>query len=67
VQRARTLTSSWQLVCRPDGSIELGDALDITYQERRAFQYAASFSIPLGPQGSMSIDGRDLAGTAAEL
>lgn len=67
LQRSRTLTSSWQITCRPDGSIELGDSLDVTYQERRAFQYAASFSIPLGPQGSMSIDGRDLSGSEADL
>lgn len=67
VQRSRTLTSSWQITCRPDGSIELGDSLDVTFRERRAFQYAASFSIPLGPQGSMSIDGRDLSGSEADL
>ena len=67
LQRSRILTSSWNVTCRPDGSIELGDFLDLSYQERRAYQYAQSFSIPLGPQGNMSIECRDLAGTEADL
>jgi hypothetical protein len=66
VQRSRTLTSSWQVTIKPDASIELGDTLDITYQGHRTLQYVASFSIPLGPQGSMSLECRDLANTGAE-
>lgn len=60
--RAKTLTESWQVETIPDASIELGDALDISFQGHRAVQFVAGFSMPLNPGGSMQIDCRDLAG-----
>jgi hypothetical protein len=66
VQRARTLTSAWQVSCVPDASIELGDALDLTYQDHGALQYVAGFTMPLDQSSLMSIDGRDLTSGEGE-
>lgn len=58
--RSQALTASWQLTCVPDASIELGDPLQLTYTGRRATQFAISFTMPLRPDASMQIQGRDL-------
>lgn len=66
VKRARTLTSAWQVTCVPDASIELGDALDLTFQQHSAVQYVAGFTMPLDQSGLMSVDCRDLIGADVE-
>lgn len=62
LSRAKALTASWTLTCVPDGSIELGDALGVAFRSRVAVQFAASFTMPLKPDATMQIQGRDLAG-----
>jgi hypothetical protein len=62
--RSKSLTQSWSLVITPDGSIELGDALDVEYVDtsgilRPAVQLVAGFTIPLEVDGTMSVDARD--------
>jgi hypothetical protein len=69
--RSRSLTESWQITCVPDGSIELGDALDLAYRgsmpdPARAIQLVAGFTLPLDVDADMSIDGRALQSTELE-
>lgn len=61
VQRGRALVESWSITCVPDGSIELGDPLDVTFDSDQALQIAAAFTMPLNPNDSMTIDGRGLS------
>lgn len=63
--RSQALTASWSLTCVPDASIELGDPLGVLFRGRDATQFAASFTMPLRPDASMQIQGRDLAGVDA--
>lgn len=56
--RAKSLTESWDITCQPDASLELGDALDVSYRGHEALQVAAGFTMPLDVNASMSIDGR---------
>lgn len=55
VKRTRSMLDAWQVTCVPDGSIELGEALSITYRGQQAYQYVQSFNMPLG-RGQMSVD-----------
>lgn len=65
LQRYQALTSSWQVTCVPDASIELGDPFRALYRGRAVVQFATSFSMPLEPGGTMDIQGRDLIGVDA--
>lgn len=56
--RTKTLVESWSITCVPDGSLELGDPLDVNFQRDRGLQLIAGFSMPLDPNAEMSIDGR---------
>jgi hypothetical protein len=64
LDRSRALTASWQVTCVPDASLELGDPLALNFRGRSATQFAVSFTMPLQPDASMSIQGRDLVGVA---
>jgi hypothetical protein len=64
IARTRVLTDSWSITCVPDASIELGDPLDVTAQGDRAAQVAAGFTMPLDPNGTMTIDGRGISSSA---
>lgn len=64
LQRSKALAQSWTLTCVPDGSIELGDPLDVQYVDisntlRQATQLAAGFTMPLDNNAAMQVDGRD--------
>jgi hypothetical protein len=66
--RSKALTESWQISCVPDGSIELGDPIDLTYAGSqpdpvRVVQLVAGYTLPLDVDGDMSIDGRALQST----
>lgn len=66
--RSKALTESWQITCVPDPSIELGDPIDLTYtgsmpEPAYVLQLVSGFSLPLDPDGTMSIDGRALQST----
>lgn len=61
--RGKALTEAWSITCVADGSIELGDPLNVTFRDRSgndhlATQIVAGFSIPLDAHQTMSIDGR---------
>jgi hypothetical protein len=58
--RAKARTQAWRINCVPDASIELGDPIGLYWRGRYLVQLVASYSIPLEPNGVMSIDGRDL-------
>ena len=58
--RARALVEPWEITCVPDGSIELGDAINLRWRGHFAQQMVASYSIPLDVDGTMTIQGRDL-------
>ncbi len=64
--QAKARTDSWQLTCVPDGSIELGDPLNISFKSRDALQVVAGFTIPVEGAGVMSIDGRSLVASGVE-
>ena len=66
VKRSRARSSSWQITCVPDPSIELGDPLGIRFRSRTALQIVAGLTIPLEPTASMSIDGRGIDPSALE-
>jgi hypothetical protein len=66
IARTRVLTDSWAITCVPDGSIELGDPLDVTFGGEQAIQVVAGFTMPLDPNGTMSIDARGISGSATE-
>jgi hypothetical protein len=61
--RSRALTEAWQITCVPDASIELGDALNVSYRGAQGLQLVAGFTLPLDVDGQMSIDGRALQST----
>jgi hypothetical protein len=65
LDKAKALTESWEATVVPDASIELGDALSLTYRARLATQFAVSFTMPLGPNQNMQIQMRDLVGVDA--
>lgn len=60
VQRTRSLVDSWSITCVPDGSIELGDPLDITARGDYALQIVAAYTMPLDTDTDMTIEGRGL-------
>ncbi len=60
LRRAKARTESWQLTCVTDASIELGDPLAVSWKGHTTTQIVAGFTLPLDPQGTMQIDGRDL-------
>jgi hypothetical protein len=60
LQRSKVLTEAWQVSCIPDASIELGDALDLTFRGHHVVQFVSGFTMPLEPSGTMSVDCRDL-------
>ena len=64
--RTRTLIESWSISCVPDGSLELGDPLDVTFQGDQAIQLIAGYGMPLDPNGVMTIDGRSVNPLALE-
>lgn len=66
VDRTRVLTDSWSITCVPDASIELGDPLDVTAQGDHGVQVVAGFTMPLDPNGTMTIDGRGISSSAVE-
>jgi hypothetical protein len=64
LEKSKALTSSWTASIVPDASIELGDALALTFRERLATQYVVSFGLPLGPNDNMQLQLRDLVGVS---
>lgn len=62
LRRSQALTASWQLTCVPDGSVELGDPVRVAFRGRTATQFVVSLTLPLQPDASMTIQGRDLVG-----
>lgn len=64
--RTRTIIEGWSITCVPDGSLELGDPLDLTFLGDRASQLIASFSMPLEPNAQMSIECRGVDPGALE-
>lgn len=58
--RAKARAEPWRINCVPDASIELGDAIGLYWRGRYKLQLVAGFQVPLEPNGSMAIDGRDL-------
>jgi len=61
LNRAKALTESWQFSIVPDGSIELGDPVELSWKGRLKTQIIAGFQIPLDATTVMSCDGRDLS------
>lgn len=64
--RARARTEAWRINCTPDASIELGDPIGLYWRRRYKLQLVAGFTLPLEPNGAMSIDGRDLVDSGVE-
>lgn len=64
LSRSRALTNSWSITCVADGSLELGDPLDVEYYDtsgilRPAVQIISGYTMPLDAVQAMSVDGRD--------
>lgn len=70
LKRSKALTESWSITCVCDGSIELGDPLDLLFRDRssvdhQAVQLVAGYTLPLDHQ-PMTIDGRAVAADGAQ-
>lgn len=64
--RGKARTEAWRINCTPDASIELGDPLGLYWRGRFKLQLVAGFTMPLEPNGTMAIDGRDLVDSGVE-